>query len=87
MRGKNQSDLLIRFGKAEIVLADLVKKLKEGGDEVKGVYMQKEVRCHLFVRSSPCTASHSCAVLLGGACSHEQDEEAVEGLGNTYHVL
>ncbi|KAL8286242.1 hypothetical protein RQP46_004730 [Phenoliferia psychrophenolica] len=42
LRNLHKSDLLIRFGKAELVIADLVKKIQEGGDTVSGVYLQKE---------------------------------------------
>lgn len=44
LRGRN-SDLLVRFGKAEEVAAKVVKALQANGDEVKGVFMQKEVSC------------------------------------------
>ncbi|MCO5584917.1 hypothetical protein L7F22_038849 [Adiantum nelumboides] len=37
------SDLLIRFGRPEDVVENLVKGFKEQGDEVEGVWMQKEM--------------------------------------------
>ncbi|GAA5832545.1 hypothetical protein JCM3766R1_003118 [Sporobolomyces carnicolor] len=36
------SDLLVRWGKLETVVDDVVKQLKENGDEVDHVYLQKE---------------------------------------------
>lgn len=42
LRARN-SNLLIRFGKMEEVAVNLVQNLQANGDEVKGVFMQKEV--------------------------------------------
>lgn len=38
------SDLLLRFGKMEKVTTDVVKALIANGDEVREVFLQKEVR-------------------------------------------
>lgn len=42
LRSKN-SDLLVRFGKMEKVVDQVVEALKANGDQVKSVLLQKEV--------------------------------------------
>lgn len=42
LRSKN-SDLLVRFGKMEKIVEQVVDALKENGDKVKSVYLQKDV--------------------------------------------
>ena len=51
---KHGSDLLIRFGKMEDVTAQLAADLIQNGDEVKEVFLQKEVR------RLPCFSLASC---------------------------
>ncbi|KAM0748058.1 cryptochrome [Meredithblackwellia eburnea MCA 4105] len=42
LRSSRGSDLLIRFGKVEKVVQELVKSLQKDGDQVEGVYFQQE---------------------------------------------
>lgn len=41
---KHGSDLLLRFGKMEQVTRDVVRALRDNGDEVSEVFLQSEVR-------------------------------------------
>lgn len=41
---KHGSDLLIRFGKMEQVTRDVVRALRDNGDDVSEVFSQSEVR-------------------------------------------
>lgn len=42
---KKQSDLLIRFGKIETVVGDVLKTLEANGDTVKTVLLNQDVSC------------------------------------------
>ena len=41
---KHNSDLVVGFGRPENVVHGIVKSLLDKGDQVQGVYMQREVR-------------------------------------------